>query len=94
MLSKTEYIDAMRRQLDEMSFALDKLENMEHETKSNARFMYMAGMGKLHEQQRLVIDRFDEVKDAGENSWCDLVVGMDKVRDAFMHSYHYFKSQL
>jgi hypothetical protein len=31
---------------------------------------------------------------AGDDSWDRMVVEMDKVRDAFTHSFHYFKSQV
>ena len=38
--------------------------------------------------------KLDELKAAGEDSWDALVAEMEKIRDAFVHSFKYFKSQI
>jgi hypothetical protein len=34
------------------------------------------------------------MKTASEETWETMVTEMEKVRDAFTHSFHYFKSQV
>jgi len=36
----------------------------------------------------------EELKSTGEDRWDAMVTEMEKVRDAFVHSFSYFKSQL
>jgi hypothetical protein len=40
------------------------------------------------------VDRLEELKTAGEDSWDTMAAGMEKYRDAFVHSFSYFKSQV
>ncbi len=51
-------------------------------------------MDKLRAQSKVAVAKLDEIKAAGEDSWENMVTEMEKVRDAFKHSFHYFKSQL
>ena len=44
--------------------------------------------GRLKDEGKL-----DELKSASEDKWDALVAEMDKIRDAFVHSFHYFKSR-
>jgi hypothetical protein len=48
----------------------------------------------LREKSRLAKGKLQEVKAAGEDKWDSVVTEMEKVRDAVIHSYNYFKSQL
>jgi ATP/maltotriose-dependent transcriptional regulator MalT len=84
----------MKLQLDELNATMSELETRTKEATEEARDKYKAEIGKLRQQSQLVIDKLDELKAAGEESWKDLVAGTEKVRDAFIHSYHDFRSQL
>ncbi len=64
------------------------------EAKDDARDMYKAEMRKLQEQSKLAVAKLGEMKAATEESWESMVTEMEKVRDAFTHSFHYFKSQV
>lgn len=94
MSKRDEYIAATKRQLDELNANMSKLEAKAQEVKEDARDKYHEEMGKLRHQSKLAVAKFDEMKAAGEESWQTMVTEMEKVRDAFKHSFHYFKSQL
>lgn len=94
MKNRDEYIAKMKLQLDELNAAMNQLEAKTQEAKQDAREKYKAEMSKLRQQSQLAFDKLDELKAAGEDSWENMVAGTEKVRDAFIHSFHYFKSQL
>ncbi len=94
MTKRDEYIAATKLQLDELNASMNKLEAKAQEAKADARDKYQEEMRKLRHQSKLAVAKFDEMKAAGEESWETMVTEMEKVRDAFTHSFHYFKSQL
>ena len=55
---------------------------------------YKEEMSKLSKQSKLAVAKLDEIQAAGEDKWESMVTEMEKVRDAFKHSFNYFKSQL
>lgn len=88
------YIEAMKTQLDELNANLHKIEVKAQEAKGDARNAYFEEMRKLRHQSKLALTKFEEIKLASEDTWDNMVAEMDKVRDAFTHSFHYFKSQV
>ena len=51
-------------------------------------------MDLLREKSQLAAAKLEEMRVAGEGTWEKMTAEMDKLRDAFTHSFHYFKSQL
>jgi hypothetical protein len=51
-------------------------------------------MDKVREQSRLASAKLDELSTAAEGSWDKMVADMEKLRNAFTSSFHYFKSQV
>ena len=51
-------------------------------------------MIKLRADSRAAVTQLDEIKAAGEDTWHKMVTEMEKMRDAFRHSFNYFKSQV
>jgi predicted nucleic acid-binding Zn-ribbon protein len=94
MSKRDAYIEKMKLQLDEVNAKMSELETRAAAAKADARAKYEEEMGKLREQSQLARAKFDELKAAGEDSWDAMVAEMEKVRDAFVHSFNYFKSQL
>jgi ribosome recycling factor len=84
----------MKLQLDELNASMNKLEARAQEVKDEARDMYREEMRKLRHQSKLALAKLEEVKAAGEDSWETMTTEMEKVREAFTHSFHYFRSQL
>lgn len=91
---RDEYTAKMKLQLDELNAKMDALEAKAHDAKVEARDKYREEMAKLRHQSSLAKTKLAEIKAAGEDSWDKMVAEMDKVRDAFTHSFNYFKSQL
>lgn len=91
---RDEYVAKMKLQLDELNAKMDKLEAKASEAREDARAKYKEEMSKLRQQSKLAKGKLDELKAAGEDSWDVMVAEMEKLRDAFKHSFNYFKSQL
>ena len=94
MSKRDIYVEKMKTQLDELNAKLDELQASADEAKSDAKDKYKEEMAKLTHQADLAKGKLEELKDAGEERWESLVSEMDKLGDAFKHSFNYFKSQI
>ncbi len=94
MTSRNVYIAKMKLQLDELNAEMSLLESKAQVAKEEARDKYKEEMAKLRHQSKLAVAKLDDVMAAGEDTWETMVADMEKMRDAFSHSFHYFKSQL
>lgn len=94
MGKRDEYVKKMKLQLDELNATMAKLEAKAQEAKEDARDKYKEEMRKLRHQSKLAAAKLDQLQAAGEDTWETMVAETEKVRDAFVHSFHYFKSQL
>lgn len=93
MSRRDEYVEKMKAQLDGLNEKMDTLEAKAKEAKGEARDKYQAEMAKLKKQSQVAKGKLDELKSASEDKWDAMVAEMDKIRDAFVHSFNYFKSQ-
>jgi chromosome segregation ATPase len=84
----------MKQQLDELNAKMAELEARAHDAKDQAQARYKQEMAKLRGESKAALAKLEELRAAGDDSWDRMVVEMDKVRDAFTHSFHYFKSQV
>ena len=94
MTKREDYIAKMKTQLDELDANMDQLEAKAKNAKEDVRAKYQEEMTKLRHQSKLAKGKLKEVKAASEDKWDAMVAEMEKVRDAVIHSYRYFKSQL
>jgi hypothetical protein len=94
MSNRDVYIAKMKLQLDELDAKMDTLEAKAAEAKEDARAKYKEEMAKLRHQSKLAKGKLEEMKAATEDAWETTVAEMEKIRDAFTHSFRYFKSQL
>lgn len=94
MTKKSIYIEKMKEQLDTLNDNMNKLDAKTEQAKEDARDLYKEEIRKLKHQSKLAVAKLDEMKTASEDGWEAMVAEMDKVRDAFTHSFHYFKSQV
>jgi fibrillarin-like rRNA methylase len=88
------YIEKMKHQLDELNLQMAALDTKAKDAREEARDIYRKEMEKLRHQSQLAAARMDEMKAATEDTWESMVSEMEKVRDAFVHSFKYFKSQV
>ena len=94
-MSKREiYTAKIKLELDQLNLKMNKLDAKAVEAKEEARDKYKEEMSKLRHQSKLAVAKLDEIKAAGEDKWEAVVAEMEKIRDAFVHSFNYFKSQL
>lgn len=94
MSKRDEYIETVKHQLDEMNANMNQLEAKAQAAREDARDKYKEELVKMRQQSKLAVAKQDELKTAGEESWDNIVTEMEKVRDAFVHSFRYFRSQL
>jgi uncharacterized alpha-E superfamily protein len=94
MTSRDDYVAKMKLQLDELNAKMTDLESKATEAKAEAHEKYKEEMKKLRQHSKAAIAKLDELRAAGESSWEKMVAEMEKVRDAFTHSFRYFKSQI
>jgi TolA-binding protein len=94
MSNREIYFQQMKHQLDELNEKMKTLEGQAQEVKQDARHMYQEEMRKLRHQSKVAAGKLDDMKAATEETWESMIAEMDKVRDAFTHAFHYFKSQI
>jgi len=94
MSNRDAYVAKMKSQLDALNLQIDEAEAGARAAKQEARETYREEMAKLRAQSRLASAKLEDMKAAGEDSWKTLVAEMEKIRDAFKHSFSDFKSQL
>lgn len=94
MSHKDIYVAKMKLQLSELNTQMNKVELQAKEAREDLREKYKEEMAKLHVQSRLALAKLEEVQKAGETTWEAMVTEMEKIRDAFTHSFSYFKSQV
>jgi phage shock protein A len=94
MNTRDTYIEKMKTQLDELNASMAKLQADAKEAKEDAKDKYQEEMAKLRHQSDLAVNKLNGLKAAGEDTWDSMVTEMETVRDAFKHSFKYFRSQL
>ena len=87
MSNKDTYINTIKLQLDDLNSSMLQLEAKAKETRDDLREKYQEEMTKLQHQSTLAVAKLEEVRATTEGSWEAMVVEMEKVRDAFVHSF-------
>ena len=93
MNKRDEYVAKVKAQLDDMNAQLDVLAAKSKSAKKEMQDKYKQEMADLRAQSSQVRSKLDEMKDAGEDVWENMVAEVEKIGDALKHSYNYFKSQ-
>jgi dynactin complex subunit len=94
MTKRDEYVQKMKSQLDALNATADEVVAKAADAKQEVRAKYKEEMATLRHQSKVAAAKLEELKSAGEDRWESMVAEMDKLRDAFVHSFHYFKSQI
>jgi predicted nucleic acid-binding Zn-ribbon protein len=87
MTQRTAYIEKMELQLDKLNKKMSGLEATAQEAKEEARQKYKDDMNKLRQQSKVAVAKLDELKAASVDSWESMVTDMEKMHDAFTHSF-------
>jgi predicted nucleic acid-binding Zn-ribbon protein len=94
MSKRDEFVEAMKRQLDETNTQIDELEARLNAGKEKVGAKYDDQVKNLRASAGAVKKKIDEIRAAGDERWEALVVEGEKVQKALVHSFNYFKSQL
>jgi hypothetical protein len=94
MSARDAYVDKMKLELAELDAKMGALEAMANDAKVQAREKYNKQMSTLRLQHTLALAKLDELNAAGDDAWEAMTAEVEKMRDAFVHSVNYFKSQL
>ncbi|HOE41158.1 MAG TPA: hypothetical protein PLB25_05965 [Rhodoferax sp.] len=87
MTQRTEYIEKMKLQLDKLNKKMSDLEASAQEAKEEALQKYKDDMSKLRQQSKVAVAKLEELKTASVDSWEGMVTDMEKMHDAFTHSF-------
>ena len=94
MSARDAYVETMKLQLAELNAKMDALEAKAKGAKEAAREKYNEEMSTLRLQSTLAHAKLDELKAAPDDVWDAMAKELEKMRDAFVHSVNYFKSQI
>lgn len=94
MSQRDEYVEKMKAQLDDMSAAIDRWQGKAREAEGELKERYEDQLAAMKEKSDAARAKLAEVRDAGEDRWEGLRAEVEKIKDALVHSYNYFKSQL
>lgn len=94
MSTRTAYIEKIKLQLDELNASMAQLEAKATAARADIQAAYHAELDKLHHQSALAMAQLEEIKTSTEDGWAKASTEMEKVRDAFVHAFRYFKSQI
>jgi predicted nucleic acid-binding Zn-ribbon protein len=94
MSTRDQYVQKMKKQLDDLNGQIDKLGEKAKVANAELRAKYDKQMAELRKLSRAAHKKMEEIKDSSEDKWEALVAEGDKIQKAFVHSFNYFKSQL
>jgi nucleotide-binding universal stress UspA family protein len=92
--NRDEIVAVMKAKIDETSAMLDEFEKKAAEASGEAEVAYKEQLAKLREQSDAAKAKLQELADSGDEVWQNFLEDAEKLRDAFVHSFNYFKSQL
>lgn len=94
MSKRDEFVEAMKRHLDEMNAQIGEMEARAKAGQAKVSASFDEQMEHLKASSRALKAKIDEIRAAGDERWEALVVEGEKIQKALTDSYHYFKSQL
>lgn len=94
MTNRETYIAKVKLQIDELNAKMAVMEGQAKVASAELRDSYRTQMDKLRESSKVALGKFDELGRASESTWETMTAEMDKVRDAFKHSFKDFKDRL
>ena len=91
---REDFIEKMKQQLDDINAQITEFESQTDAASEKAREDFDAQVDKLRDHGKEMQAKLDELRAASEDSWDRMMEETRKVRDAFIHSINYFRSQL
>ena len=94
MSTRDEYIEKLKAELDDLNARLKEFEAGAKAVGAQAKANLEEEYERLKAQSADAREKFQNFREEGLKNWESIVEDLDRVRDAFVHSVHYFKSQL
>jgi len=94
MATREEYVEKMKRQLDEWNGDIDKLEAKLAELTGPSREKLEPYLVKAREGRDAAVSKLAELKNSGEAGWDKLEAEAEHLWKTLRQSINYFKSQL
>jgi len=92
MLTRTEYVEKKKKQLDEWNKEMAALEEKAHKSKEDVKEKYKAKLQLLRANQKKGIIQLESIKSATEESWEHLKAETENVWTALTDSVAQFRS--
>lgn len=93
-VTRDEYVEKMKSQLDDWNSEIDKVEARGKEFTGETKKKYDAQISDLRQKVRAVKSKMDELQSSGQDKWEKLMAQINDLSDAIVHSFNYFKSQV
>ncbi len=77
MTDKSAYLQNLEAQLDAWDAEVQKLQAKAKDAQADARLNYAEQLNLLQARRREVAERMEELRNAGEDAWEDVRVGVD-----------------
>jgi len=90
---RDEYVDKLKRQLDEWNAAIDKLEQRAGELKTEARERYQARLAALRAKRQEIQLKLKDIQTAGESAWDAIKASVEVARTEFKRAYEEAESE-
>ena len=94
MPSRDEYIEKMKRQLDEWNKDVDRLEAQISEVQSSARAELQTRVKQAREGYETAKEKLEEIRAGGDESWEKARDEVEHVWKVLKQSINYFRSRL
>jgi uncharacterized protein YukE len=94
MSRRHDYVEKIKQQLDEMNAKIDEIQAKKSQAEGRAKEEYQEHLATFRERAEVTRAKLREIRESPEGSWEELKAEMEKIREALVHSYRYFKSQL
>jgi chromosome segregation ATPase len=78
MNDREEYVERMKKQLDEWNAKLAALENDVHKAQANMRAKYQAQIDAMHRQRDETLKKIEEARVSGQAAWKEVSKGADE----------------
>jgi len=92
--NRDEYIEKLKQQLDKWNSEIDDLEEKSEEIKGEAQKKYNTQITELRQQLQTIRNNLEAMQKSGKDKWERMKTQVEDVREAFVHSFNYFKSQI
>jgi chromosome segregation ATPase len=94
MSTREDAVAKLKKQIDDVNAQISEIEAKAEEVGAKSRDDFDRQMDQLRDHARQMQSKLEEMRGAGEDAWDRIIEESRKLRDAFVHSYNYFKSQM